>query len=81
MDYEQTIDTYNSLRATCLKIAQNKPELFGIDAWLMYAIMDSDITLFFHPGFIGCTGSCYTAQTMCHEPFSFMIPLDEINPL
>jgi hypothetical protein len=81
MDYEHVIDTYNDLRENCLKIARSKPEYLGEYGWLRYAILESDITLFLCPGFIECNGVCYTSQTMCHESFSFRIPINEIRPL
>ncbi|QNN99223.1 hypothetical protein SEA_FAUST_141 [Streptomyces phage Faust] len=80
MDYEKMIDGYNELRERCLELAKkNNGKLMGSDAWLCFAIMDTDITLYFYEDGIECSGMAYTSQTMCSEPFNFRIPMDLIK--
>lgn len=80
MKYEEMIDGYNELREKCLEIAKrDNGRLMDSDAWLRFAIMESDITLAFTGYGIECYGSAYTTQTMDHEHFSFTIPLSELE--
>lgn len=79
LDYEKVIDGYNELRETCLVIAKLNTELMGSDAWLKFAITESDITLGFTQDGIVCYGSAYTTQTMSNEHFDFIIPFEYIE--
>jgi hypothetical protein len=80
MDLEEIIAGYNDLREKCLEIAKrNNGALMGSDAWLRFAITESDITLGFTSIGIECYGSAYTSQTMDNESFSFIIPLHELD--
>jgi len=67
------------LRETCLVIAKLNDDLMGVDAWLKFAITDSDITLSFTERGIVCYGSAYTMQTMDNEHFSFMVPFEYLE--
>jgi hypothetical protein len=80
MKYEEMIDGYNELREKCLHIAkQNNGRLMDSDAWLRFAIMESDITLDYSEQGIHCHGSAYTTQTMSNEHFDFVIPYSELE--
>jgi hypothetical protein len=80
LDYENMIGGYNKLREQCLELAKrDNGKLMGPDAWLCYAILETDITLYFYEDGIECSGMAYTSQTMCSEPFNFKIPMELIK--
>lgn len=79
MDYETIIESYNELRERCLIIAKLNDELMGSDAWLKFAIDDSDIKMYYSEQGIVCFGSCFTTQTMSNEHFNFTIPYSYIE--
>jgi hypothetical protein len=80
MIYEEIIECYNDLREKCLEIAKrDNGKLMESDAWLCWAIQESDITLDYSNQGIHCHGSAYTTQTMGTELFSFVIPFSELE--
>lgn len=83
MHYERAdeiADAYRDLRAECYRLArENDAALMGKDAWLRFAIDETDLELWPTPHGIMCTGRTYSMQTMENEFFSFEIPYDQIR--
>lgn len=73
------IDKYNELRDTIDKMTRQDPSIMGKDAWLVHAMMESDMTLSEAGDDIGVRGTAYTTQTMGHEWFEFQIPKRDIE--
>lgn len=80
MPIAAVIDDYNRLREACYELARaHCGELMADDAWLRYALQESDLNLEFQGDAIECWGSAYTTQTMSREPFRFRLPLEQVT--
>lgn len=74
-DLDNLIEAYQELREKCYRAARaNDGELMGDDAWLRFAMSESDLELAAGPEGISVWGSCHSAQTNGHEHFNFFLP-------
>lgn len=72
-------DSYRELRERCYNAARaNDGALMGNDAWLRFAMSETDLEIYPGSNGIDCWGHCYSMQTMSNEHFSFFLPLEAL---
>ena len=72
--YAAVIEAYADLRSKCYRAAvASRGALMGADAWLCFALGETDLELEAHTDGIYCYGTTYTTQTMSNENFEFTL--------